>query len=106
MVSVTSASRYITSASRYHSRYKSRSSMYILVLIPRNFAELAEAVPIDHTPNNKWESDKKHTKIITCEGDPRNNTNTVMYNFLMNADPALKFFQLLLVSIYMCIGHV
>ena len=29
MVSVTSASRYITSASRYHPRYQSRSSMYI-----------------------------------------------------------------------------
>ena len=47
MVSVTSASRYITSASRYHLRYQSKSSMYIHGLIPRNFAELAEAVPID-----------------------------------------------------------
>ena len=37
MVSVTSASRYITSVSR---------SMYIRDLIPRKFAELAEAVPI------------------------------------------------------------
>ena len=46
MVSVTSASRYLTSASRYHPRYQSRSSMYIRGLIPRNFAELAEAVPI------------------------------------------------------------
>ena len=46
MVSVTSASRYITSASRYHPRYQSRSSMYIRGLIPRNFAELAEAVTI------------------------------------------------------------
>ena len=46
MVSVTSASRYITSASCYHLRYQSRSSMYIRGLIPRNFAELAEAVPI------------------------------------------------------------
>ena len=46
MISVTSASRYITSASRYHPRYQSRSSMYIRSLIPRNFAELAEAVPI------------------------------------------------------------
>ena len=43
MVSVTSASRYITSASRYHPRYQNRSSMYIRGLIPRNFAELAEA---------------------------------------------------------------
>ena len=48
MVHVTSASRYITSESRYHPRYRSRSSMYILGLIPRNFAELAEAVPIGY----------------------------------------------------------
>ena len=47
MVSVTSASRYITSASHYHPRYQSRSSMYIRGLIPRNFAELAEAVSIE-----------------------------------------------------------
>ena len=46
MVSVTLASRYITSASRYHPRYQSRSSMYIRGWIPRNFAELTEAVPI------------------------------------------------------------
>ena len=46
MVSVTSASRNITSASCYHPRYHSRSSMYIRGLIPRNFDELAEAVPI------------------------------------------------------------
>ena len=46
MVSVTSASRYITSASGYRPRYQSRSLMYIRGLIPRNFAELAEAVPI------------------------------------------------------------
>ena len=44
MVSVMSASRYITPASRYHQRYQSRSSMYIRGLIPRNFAELTEAV--------------------------------------------------------------
>ena len=36
----------LTSASRYHKRYQSRSSMYVRGLIPRNFAELAEAVPI------------------------------------------------------------
>ena len=47
MVSVTSASRYITSAPRYHPRYRSRCSMYIRGLIPRTFAELGEAVPID-----------------------------------------------------------
>ena len=49
MVSVTSVSRYITSVSRYHLRYQSRSSMYICGLIPRNLAELAEAVPIVET---------------------------------------------------------
>ena len=43
---MTSASRYITSASPYHPRYESRSSMYIRGLIPRNSVELAEAVPI------------------------------------------------------------
>ena len=46
MVSVTSASRYITSASRYHPRYLRRSSMYIRGLFPRNSAELADAVRI------------------------------------------------------------
>ena len=46
MVSVMSVSRYITSASRYHPRYQSRSSMFIRGLIPRNFAELAVTVPI------------------------------------------------------------
>ena len=46
MVSVTSASRNITSASRYHPRYQSRPSMYIRGLIPRNSAKLAESVPI------------------------------------------------------------
>ena len=49
MVSVTSASRYITSATCYHPRYQSRSSMYIRSLIPRTFAELAAAVPIAFT---------------------------------------------------------
>ena len=50
MVSVTSASHYITSpsryimsASRYHPHYKSRSS----ILIPWNFGELGETVPVD-----------------------------------------------------------
>ena len=46
MVSVTSPSRYLTSVSRYHLPYQSRSLMYIRGLIPQNFAELAEAVPI------------------------------------------------------------
>ena len=43
---MTSASSYITSASCYHPRYQSRFSMYIRGLIPRNFAELADVVPI------------------------------------------------------------
>ena len=43
---IPSALRYITSASRCHPRYQSRFSMYIRGLIPRNFAELALAVPI------------------------------------------------------------
>ena len=48
IVSVTSASAslYVTSASRYHPRYQSKSAMYIRGLISRNFAELAEAIPI------------------------------------------------------------
>ena len=50
MFYMTPASRYITSASRYHPRYQSRSSMYIRGLIPRNFAELAEAGQIAATP--------------------------------------------------------
>ena len=37
----------VKSASRYHPRYQSRSSMCIRGLFPRNFAELTEAVPID-----------------------------------------------------------
>ena len=47
MASATSSSNYITSASCDHPRYQSRSSMYIRGVIPRNFAELAEVVPID-----------------------------------------------------------
>ena len=47
MVSVTSVSRIITSASCYHPRYQRRPSMNIRGLIPRNFAELAEACLID-----------------------------------------------------------
>ena len=43
IVSVTSASRYVTPTSRY----QSRSSMYIRGLIPRNYTELAETVTID-----------------------------------------------------------
>ena len=46
MVSVTWASRYIMSVSRYHTRYQSRSMMYTHGLIPRDFAKSAEAVQI------------------------------------------------------------
>ena len=37
----------VTSASRYNPCYQSISLMYIRGLIPRNFAELVEAVPIE-----------------------------------------------------------
>ena len=40
MVPVTSVLRYVTSASRNHPRYQSRSSMFIRRLIPRNFSEV------------------------------------------------------------------
>ena len=46
MVSMTPASRYNTSASRYHPLYQSRHSIYIRGLIQYNFAKLAEAVQI------------------------------------------------------------
>ena len=36
----------VTSALCYHTRYQSRSSMFFRGLIPRKFAELAEAAPI------------------------------------------------------------
>ena len=66
MVSVTSAARYITSASSYHPRYQSKSSMYIRCLIPRNLAELVEAVSIEITISKNQEQAKnnnnaKHT---------------------------------------------
>ena len=51
MVSVTSASSYITPASCYHPCYQSRSSMYIRSLIPQNSAKLAEAVQIVYYGN-------------------------------------------------------
>ena len=53
MVSVMSESHYIKSASRDHPRYQSRSSMYILGLIPRNFAELAELVGLNNIYSDK-----------------------------------------------------
>ena len=53
MVSVTSASRYVTSESRYQSRH----SMYIRGLITCNSMEIAEVFPIaleqmSHTVNS------------------------------------------------------
>ena len=63
MVFVTSASRYMTSASRYHPRYQSRSSMYIHGLIPRKFAELDEAVPIECRGNTYIRNVIFHVKI-------------------------------------------
>ena len=70
MVFLSSAPRYITSASRYHTRYQSRSSLYIRGLIPRNFAELAEAVPIASlterlNPNVTYKTDQGASKRYT-----------------------------------------
>ena len=65
MVSVTSAARYITSASSYHPRYQSKSSMYIRCLIPRNSAELVEAVSIEITISKNQEQAKKKKKTTT-----------------------------------------
>ena len=67
MVSVTSASRYITSALRYHPRYQSRSSMYIHGLIPRNFVELANLqfrLNYNH-PNNIYMKKSKESTTTT-----------------------------------------
>ena len=51
----------VTSASRYHPRYQSRSSMNICGLIPRNVTELAEAVPIGDS------SSLYHRKYLICD---------------------------------------
>ena len=70
MVSVTPESRDITSASRYHPCYESRSSMYVRCLISRNFAELAEAVPIDSmgtTANNKEKQQNHRLGTGRCQ---------------------------------------
>ena len=66
MVSLTSASRYITSASCYHPRYQSRSSMYIRGLIPRNYAELAKAVPIAASAYAKSKNTVLASVLIGC----------------------------------------
>ena len=72
MVSVTSASRYIMSASHNHPRYQSRSSMCIRGLIPRNFAEFAEAVPItDGTRRQKVKETVVFGKVICVSGEAR-----------------------------------
>ena len=65
MVSVTSAARYITSASSYHPRYQSKSSMYIRCLILRNLAELVEAVSIEITISKNQEQAKKNNNAKT-----------------------------------------
>ena len=72
MVSATSASRYITSASRYHPRYQSRSSMNFRGLSPRNIAELAEAVPIvDSDQHDSCYISEKKTKIVLALRNPK-----------------------------------
>ena len=57
MVSVMSASCYIASASRYHPRYQSRSSMYIRGLIlwnwPRQFRMVVEGHHTDTIGQDK-----------------------------------------------------
>ena len=60
MVFVTSASRTVTSMSRY----QSRSSMYIRGLIPRNFTKLAEIDLIGSNHEKKKESYKLAVIII------------------------------------------
>ena len=78
ILSVTSASRNVTSASCYHPRYQSRSSMYICGLIPRNFAELAEVVPNDHRCEGRIEKSVPRIAVLHHEacrvmtkGDPQ-----------------------------------
>ena len=68
MVSVTSASRYMTSASRNHPRYQSRSSMYIRSLIPRSSADLAEAVPFGVPTSIKGNHYSSQIGIIANKG--------------------------------------
>ena len=65
MASVTSASRYGTSASRF----QCRSSMYIRGLIQRNSTELAQAVPIDGPRHNEtchwgFQPSKAYTSLL------------------------------------------
>ena len=80
MVSVTTASRYITSASRHHPRYQSRSSIYVRGLIPLNFAELAEAVPIAYS----------HCKIRLLDNFEKDvdNTGKVLFHITMRVNAA------------------
>ena len=69
MVSVASASRYKASspASLYPPRYQSRSSMCIRGLIPRNFAELAEAAPIGLCQDPQGNFPDPHMEYISCK---------------------------------------
>ena len=78
MVSVTSTSRYITSASCHHPRYQSRSSMYIRGLIPQNSAELAEAVP-----NLPGTVRKSHIALSTTR-NLNNNKSKTTSSLLLN----------------------
>ena len=66
MVSVTTASRYITSESRYYLRYQRRSLMFIHGLSPRNFMALAEAVPIESTYVKMPHCWKSHATAHIC----------------------------------------
>ena len=66
---MTSVSRYISSASCYHPRYQIRSLMYIRGLIPWNFAELAEAVPIETNP--LYGQEENRTLIVTLKLEHR-----------------------------------
>ena len=66
MVSVTSALRYITTASRYHPCYQSISSMYIRGLILRNFAELTDAVPIVEVRYGLLKYHERDNNLLQC----------------------------------------
>ena len=58
----------VTSASRYHPRYQSISSMYICGLIARNFTELAEADPIGSLLWVVYASQITHASVYSDEG--------------------------------------
>ena len=82
---VTSASWYITSASCYHPRYQSRSSMYTRGLIPRISAEFAEAVPI--------ESDAESVISVLVGPSRTATTITVAFCFVVSETPVPRHIQ-------------